>query len=165
VEGHVQGITAPEGQEDSPVPLHHPADGPPPYSGEDTQSPQRNIHRPSLIAHGSGPLSPGPSPPKGGEGSLAGAEIKAKAGLNSSPTGGGGPSQTVEGHVQGITAPEGQDNQSVPLPHASHGPPPHSGEDLQPPPVAPAQAGAYRACRSRQTHVMGTSLRWCDGVF
>jgi hypothetical protein len=31
--------------------------------------------------------------------------------------------------------------------------------------VAPAQAGAYRVCRSRQTHVIGTSLRWCDGVF
>jgi hypothetical protein len=81
--------------------------------------------------------------------------------------------QTVEGHVQGITTPEGQDNQSVPLPHASHGPAvapqrlrlPHSGEDLQPPPVAPAQAGAYHACRSRQTHVIGTCLRWCDGVF
>jgi hypothetical protein len=26
------------------------------------------------------------------------------------------------------------------------------------PTVAPAQAGAYRACRSSQTHVMGTSL-------
>ena len=31
--------------------------------------------------------------------------------------------------------------------------------------VAPAQAGAYRACRPSQTHVIGTSLRWCDGVF
>jgi hypothetical protein len=31
--------------------------------------------------------------------------------------------------------------------------------------VAPAQAGAYLACRSAQTYVMGTSLRWCDGVF
>ncbi len=48
----------------------------------------------------------------------------------------------MEGHVQGIATPEGQDSQSVPLPHASHGPPPYSGEDLQPPPVAPAQAGA-----------------------
>jgi hypothetical protein len=51
----------------------------------------------------------------------------------------------VEGHFQGITKPEGQDNQSLPLPHASHGPPPHSGEDLHPlhtSPVAPAQAGA-----------------------
>ena len=33
--------------------------------------------------------------------------------------------------MQGITTPEGQDNQSVPLPHASHGPPPHSGEDIE----------------------------------
>jgi hypothetical protein len=32
-------------------------------------------------------------------------------------------------------------------------------------PVAPAQAGAYRAYRPIQTHVIGTSLRWCDGVF
>ena len=32
-------------------------------------------------------------------------------------------------------------------------------------PVAPAQAGAYVACRPAQTHVIGTSLRWCDGVF
>jgi hypothetical protein len=39
---------------------------------------------------------------------------------NSSPTGGGGPSQTVEGHVQGITTPDGQDNQSAPLQYASH---------------------------------------------
>ena len=31
--------------------------------------------------------------------------------------------------------------------------------------VTPAQAGAYNACRPIQTHVMGTSLRWCDGVF
>jgi hypothetical protein len=31
--------------------------------------------------------------------------------------------------------------------------------------VAPAQAGAYRVCRPPHTHVMGTSLRWCDGVF
>ncbi len=31
--------------------------------------------------------------------------------------------------------------------------------------VAPAQAGAYLACRSAQAHVMGTSLRWCDGGF
>jgi len=31
--------------------------------------------------------------------------------------------------------------------------------------VAPAQAGAYRACRPIQIRVMGTSLRWCDGVF
>ena len=45
----------------------------------------------------------------------------------------------MEGHVQGITTPEGQDNQSVPLPHASHGPAvapqrlrlPHSGEDIE----------------------------------
>jgi hypothetical protein len=33
------------------------------------------------------------------------------------------------------------------------------------PPVAPAQAGAHRACRSPQTQVMGTSLCYCDGVF
>ena len=52
-------------------------------------------------------------------------------GGNSSPARGGGPSQTVEGHVQRITTPEGQNNQSVPLPHASHGPPPHSGEDIE----------------------------------
>jgi hypothetical protein len=32
-------------------------------------------------------------------------------------------------------------------------------------PVVPAQAGAYRGCRSRQTHVMGTSPRWDDGAF
>ena len=38
----------------------------------------------------------------------------------SSPTGGGGPSQTVEGHVQGITTPDGQDNQSARLQYASH---------------------------------------------
>jgi hypothetical protein len=31
-----------------------------------------------------------------------------------------GPSQTVEGHVQGITTPDGQDNQSAPLQYASH---------------------------------------------
>jgi hypothetical protein len=47
----------------------------------------------------------------------------------SSPDRGGEPAKLVEGHVQGITTPEGQDSQSVPLPHASHGPPPHSGED------------------------------------
>jgi hypothetical protein len=39
---------------------------------------------PSGIAHGSGPLSPSPSPPEGGEGSDA--EIKAKAGLQPSPS-------------------------------------------------------------------------------
>jgi len=33
------------------------------------------------------------------------------------------------------------------------------------PTVAPAQAGTYRACRPSQTHVIATSLRWCDGVF
>jgi predicted helicase len=38
----------------------------------------------SRIAHGSGPLSPSPSPPEGGEGSDA--EIKAKAGLQPSPS-------------------------------------------------------------------------------
>jgi len=31
--------------------------------------------------------------------------------------------------------------------------------------VAPAQAGAYLACRTAQTYVMGTSLRWCDDGF
>ena len=32
-------------------------------------------------------------------------------------------------------------------------------------PVAPAQAGAYLACRPIRTDVIGTSLRWYDGVF
>ena len=32
------------------------------------------------------------------------------------------------------------------------------------PPVAPAQAGAYRAYRFSLTHDIGTSLRWYDGV-
>ena len=82
-----------------------------------------------LMAHGSGPLSPGPSPPEGGEGSLVDAEIKTRAGFNSSPARGGGPSQTMEGQVQGITTPEGQDDAPVPLPHASRGPPPQSGGD------------------------------------
>jgi hypothetical protein len=31
-------------------------------------------------------------------------------------------------------------------------------------PIAPAQAGAYRAYRFSLTHDIGTSLRWCDGV-
>ncbi|WP_333568357.1 hypothetical protein [Sphingorhabdus sp.] len=31
------------------------------------------------------------------------------------------------------------------------------------PSVTPAQAEANRACRSGQTQVMGTSLRWGDG--
>jgi hypothetical protein len=58
------------------------------------------------------------------------AEIKARAGLHSSPERGGGPSQTVEGHVQGVTASKGQENRSVPLHHPSDGSPPRAGEDL-----------------------------------
>jgi len=42
-----------------------------------------NAH-PLRGAHGSCPLSPGPSPPEGGEGSLADAEIKARAGPHGS---------------------------------------------------------------------------------
>ena len=40
----------------------------------------------------------------------------------------------VEGHVQGITTPKGQEDSPVPLHHASHGPPPHSGEEFRPSP-------------------------------
>ena len=102
----------------------------------------RGYANPSLTAHGSGPLSPGPSPPAGGEGGLVDAEIKAKAGLNSSPARGSrrrcgataGPfaQRRVEGHVQGVTAPEGQEDSPVPLHHASHGPPPRAGEEFNP---------------------------------
>ena len=53
----------------------------------------------------------------------------APACINSSPARGGGPSQTVEGHVQGITTPEGHEDSPGPLPHPADGPPPHSGED------------------------------------
>ena len=95
----------------------------------------RACAHPSLTVHGSGPLSPGPSPPEGGEGGLVDAEIKAKAGLNSSPARGGGPfaQRWVEGQVQGITTPEGREDSPVPLHHPSGGPPPHSGEDMPPP--------------------------------
>jgi hypothetical protein len=40
----------------------------------------------------------------------------------------------VEGQVQSITTPKGQEDSPVPLPHASHGPPPHSGEEFPPSP-------------------------------
>ena len=80
----MQGVTTSKGQENRSVPLQYPSDGSPPRAGEDAQSPPRTIHRPSRMAHGSGPLSPNPSPPEGGEGSLADAEIKARAGPHGS---------------------------------------------------------------------------------
>ena len=69
----------------------------------------------------------------------------------SSPDRGGEPAKLVEGHVQGITTPEGQDNQSVPLPHASHGPPPHSGEDIE----AMHQPSLVRRCFLLNAPVIG----------
>jgi hypothetical protein len=66
-----------------------------------------------------------------------------------------GPSQTVEG--------AGSDRGPPPS-VAAQLPPPRAGEDFHSPPVAPAQAGAYRACRSRQTHDIDTCLRWCAEV-
>ena len=68
----------------------------------------------------------------------------APACINSSPGRGGGPAKLVEGHVQGITTPEGQDHRSVPLHHPSDGSPPHYGEDLQPPNPSPPEGGEGR---------------------
>jgi glycyl-tRNA synthetase beta chain len=39
VEGHPQDVPTPNAQENSPVPLHHPADGPPPRAGEERLAP------------------------------------------------------------------------------------------------------------------------------
>ena len=78
-------------------------------------------------------------------------------GGNSSPARGGGPSQTVEGHVQRITTPEGQDNQSVPLHHASHGPPPHSGEDFGVK-FLPSTGRILKQCTSRPRSELHTDL-------
>ena len=134
----------------------------------------RGYANPSLTAHGSGPLSPGPSPPEGGEGGLADAEIKAKAGLNSSPARGSrrrcgataGPSQTVEGQVQGITTPEGQEDSPVPLHHPSGGPPPHSGEDMPPGAPPPPFGWSPSPCRggiqTRPTRRPSVGLGPCD---
>jgi hypothetical protein len=68
----------------------------------------------------------------------------------------------VEGHVQGITKPEDQDNQSLPLPHASHGPPPHSGEDLGGviPPRHKGFVGVAEQQRNHAKHIGGAPDGW-----
>ena len=59
VEGYVQNVPAPKAQENLAVPLHHPADGPPPRAGEDlgfNSSPERGGGA-RVASDGGGPSS------------------------------------------------------------------------------------------------------------
>jgi hypothetical protein len=69
-----------------------------------------------------------PSPPEGGEGSLADAEIKTRAGFNSSPERGGGARVASDGGGSPLATSHEADSPLHPQP-AAGGPPPYSGED------------------------------------
>ena len=135
VVGHVQGITTPESQEDSPVPLHHPADGPPPHSGEDLRcnsSPARGGGA-RVASDGGGSLlatsheadSPlHPQPAAGGLPPYSGEDLRG----NSSPERGGGARVARDGGGSPLATSHEADSPLHPQP-AAGGPPPYFGED------------------------------------
>jgi hypothetical protein len=73
-------------------------------------------------------------------------------------TGRGTIRRMVEGQVQSITTPKGQEDSPVPLPHASHGPPPHSGEDFHP---SPSGEGKGRGLSALRKPICPTPTPWC----
>jgi len=74
-----------------------------------------------------------PSPPEGGEGGLVDTQKDAGGAEFLPGTGRGTIRRMVEGQVQSITTPKGQEDSPVPLPHASHGPLPILGRNFSPP--------------------------------